>query len=260
MKRCNQKLIVAAQRHGARHAAAARLAAGWADDSASQIPTTGEKVDGAPVRRSSATGAPSSSPTASPPRSRPASRSTMSSPTRPRASRCSRRSTRRLRHRLQDGQGDLPDGTAPRSRRCRPTPTSRSRQIEAKLAAGEIDCISIEPVSSDSTTAITNKLMDQGIPVFTVGVTSRGHEFTNFTQMPAQGRRRRRPRSCSNWMKANNKRPQGLRRLRRRPDPVLGAGPHEGLPRGDHDGDPGRQVRDHGGERPQHQLRPGPDL
>src|SRR6478609_9662491 len=28
-------------------------------------------------------------------------------------------------------------------------------QIEAKLAAGEIDCISIEPVTSDSTTAIT---------------------------------------------------------------------------------------------------------
>ena len=70
-------------------------------------------------------------------------------------------------------------------------------QIEAKLAAGEIDCISIEPVSSDSTTAITNKLMDQGIPVFTAGVTSRGHEFTNFTQVPMQGRRRPRRRSCS---------------------------------------------------------------
>ena len=35
-------------------------------------------------------------------------------------------------------------------------------QIEAKLAAGEIDCISIEPTSSDSTTAITNKLMEHG--------------------------------------------------------------------------------------------------
>jgi ABC-type sugar transport system substrate-binding protein len=57
-------------------------------------------------------------------------------------------------------------------------------QIEAKLAAGAIDCISIEPVTSDSTTAIVNKLMDEGIPVFTVGVTSRGHEFTNFTQIP----------------------------------------------------------------------------
>ena len=33
-------------------------------------------------------------------------------------------------------------------------------------------------------TAIINKLMAQGIPVFTAGVTSRGHEFTNFTQIP----------------------------------------------------------------------------
>ena len=40
-------------------------------------------------------------------------------------------------------------------------------QIEAKLAAGEIDCISIEPVTSDFDDAIVNKLMDQGIPVFT---------------------------------------------------------------------------------------------
>ena len=57
-------------------------------------------------------------------------------------------------------------------------------QIEAKLAAGAIDCISIEPVTSDSTTAIVNKLMGQGIPVFTVGVSSNGHELTNFTQIP----------------------------------------------------------------------------
>ena len=57
-------------------------------------------------------------------------------------------------------------------------------QIEAKLAAGEVDCVGIEPVSSDAMTAITNKLMDQGIPVFTAGVSSNGHEFTNFTQIP----------------------------------------------------------------------------
>mgnify|MGYP001766394749 CR=1 FL=1 len=63
-------------------------------------------------------------------------------------------------------------------------PNMQVSQIEAKLAAGAIDCISIEPVTSDAMTAITNKLMDQGIPVFTAGVTSRGHEFTNFTQIP----------------------------------------------------------------------------
>jgi len=63
-------------------------------------------------------------------------------------------------------------------------PNEQVSQIEAKLAAGQIDCISIEPTTSDETTAIVNKLMAQGIPAFTAGVTSRGHEFTNFTQLP----------------------------------------------------------------------------
>lgn len=63
-------------------------------------------------------------------------------------------------------------------------PNQQVSQIEAKLAAGEIDCLSIEPVSSDAMTAITNKVMEQGIPVFTAGVSSNGHEFTNFTQIP----------------------------------------------------------------------------
>jgi ABC-type sugar transport system substrate-binding protein len=77
-------------------------------------------------------------------------------------------------------------------------------QIEAKLAAGDIDCISIEPVTSDSTTAIVNKLMDQGIPVFTAGVTSRGHEFTNFTQVPMlEGETA--GQIVLDWMKANDK-------------------------------------------------------
>jgi ribose transport system substrate-binding protein len=77
-------------------------------------------------------------------------------------------------------------------------------QIEAKLAAGEIDCMSIEPTTSDSVTAITNKLMDQGIPVFTVGVTSRGHEFTNFTQVPMlEGGNA--AQIVLDWMKANKK-------------------------------------------------------
>jgi hypothetical protein len=75
-------------------------------------------------------------------------------------------------------------------------PNQQVSQIEAKLAAGEIDCISIEPTTSDSTTAIVNKLMDQGIPVFTVGVTSRGHEFTNFTQC-LSSKAKPRARSCS---------------------------------------------------------------
>ena len=86
-------------------------------------------------------------------------------------------------------------------------PNQQVSQIEAKLAAGEIDCISIEPTTSDSTTAITNKLMSQGIPVFTVGVTSRGHEFTNFTQVP-QLEGETAGKIVLDWMKANNKDPK----------------------------------------------------
>src|SRR5215210_7332154 len=46
-------------------------------------------------------------------------------------------------------------------------PNQQVAQIEAKLAAGKVDCLSIEPATSDAMTAITNKVMDQGIPVFT---------------------------------------------------------------------------------------------
>jgi ribose transport system substrate-binding protein len=77
-------------------------------------------------------------------------------------------------------------------------------QIEAKLAAGEIDCIGIEPVDSNSLTAITNRLMDQGIPVFTSGVPSNGHEFTRFTQVPLQ-EGKYAAEAVLNWMKENNK-------------------------------------------------------
>src|ERR1700720_731128 len=75
---------------------------------------------------------------------------------------------------------------------------------KAGSAIYPMDCISIEPTTSDSTTAITNKLMSQGIPVFTVGVTSRGHEFTNFTQVP-QLEGETAGKIVLDWMKANNK-------------------------------------------------------
>lgn len=83
-------------------------------------------------------------------------------------------------------------------------PNLQVSQIEAKLAAGEIDCIGIEPVSSDSMTAITNRLMDEGIPVFTAGVTSRGHEFTNFTQIPDK-EGAYAAETVLKWLKDNNK-------------------------------------------------------
>lgn len=83
-------------------------------------------------------------------------------------------------------------------------PNQQVAQIEAKLAAGEVDCVGIEPVSSDAMTAITNKLMDQGIPVFTAGVTSNGHEFTNFTQIPIK-EGTFAAQTVLQWMKDNNK-------------------------------------------------------
>ena len=57
-------------------------------------------------------------------------------------------------------------------------------QIQALADTDQIDCLSIEPTNSDGLTQITNDLMAKGIPVFTVGVTTNGNEFTNFTQVP----------------------------------------------------------------------------
>lgn len=57
-------------------------------------------------------------------------------------------------------------------------------QIEALLNTDQIDCLAIEPPDSDAFTQITNRAMEAGIPVFTVGVTSNGNELTNFTQLP----------------------------------------------------------------------------
>ena len=57
-------------------------------------------------------------------------------------------------------------------------------QIESLHATDQIDCLSIQPADSNAFTDITNQLVADGIPVFTVGVTSNGNEFSNFTQRP----------------------------------------------------------------------------
>ncbi|MEQ8716871.1 MAG: substrate-binding domain-containing protein [Acidimicrobiales bacterium] len=59
-------------------------------------------------------------------------------------------------------------------------------QIEALLNTNQIDCLTIEPPDSNAFTDITNRAMSEGIPVFTVGVTSNGNELTNFTQIPLE--------------------------------------------------------------------------
>jgi ABC-type sugar transport system substrate-binding protein len=58
------------------------------------------------------------------------------------------------------------------------------QQIQALADTDQIDCLSIEPTNSDGLTQITNQLIAKGIPVFTVGLTTNGNEFTNFTQVP----------------------------------------------------------------------------
>jgi ribose transport system substrate-binding protein len=56
-------------------------------------------------------------------------------------------------------------------------------QIQAKLDADQVDCLSVQSTGLDTFTKITNDIMAKGIPVFTVGVQSNGNEFTNFTQI-----------------------------------------------------------------------------
>jgi ribose transport system substrate-binding protein len=56
-------------------------------------------------------------------------------------------------------------------------------QIQALWEAGLIDCLSIQTTGTDAFTNITNQIMADGIPVFTVGVQSNGNELSNFTQI-----------------------------------------------------------------------------
>ena len=77
-------------------------------------------------------------------------------------------------------------------------------QIQAQIDAGQVDCLSIEPTTSDGLTSITNATMAAGVRVFTVGVTSNGNELTNFTQVPLK-EGATAGQAVLDWMKANNK-------------------------------------------------------
>jgi ribose transport system substrate-binding protein len=59
-------------------------------------------------------------------------------------------------------------------------------QIQALLNTNQVDCLSIEPQSSTSMASLVSQVLAKGIPVFTVGLTTFGNEFTNFTQVPQQ--------------------------------------------------------------------------
>ncbi len=102
-------------------------------------------------------------------------------------------------------------------------------QIEAKLAAGEIDCISIEPVTFRFDHRHRQQADGPGHP----GLHRRRHLARPRVHQLHPGAAARRPdrrQDRARLDEGQQQGPQGLRRLRRRPDPVLGAGPHEGLP------------------------------
>jgi ABC-type sugar transport system substrate-binding protein len=77
-------------------------------------------------------------------------------------------------------------------------------QIEALVNTDQVDCLSIEPPDSNAFTAITNSTLAKGIPVFTVGVTSNGNEFTNFTQIPEK-EGKQAAEIVLKWMEDNDK-------------------------------------------------------
>ncbi len=62
-------------------------------------------------------------------------------------------------------------------------PNEQIAQIQAQWDSDQIDCLSVQPTGQDTFTKITNDIMADGIPVFTVGVQSNGNELTNFTQI-----------------------------------------------------------------------------
>lgn len=83
-------------------------------------------------------------------------------------------------------------------------PAGQIAQIEALYNTGKIDCISVEPIETNSFTKEDNKLLAAGIPVFTIGITSNDNALTNFTQVPAK-EGAQAATIVLQWMKDNNK-------------------------------------------------------
>jgi ribose transport system substrate-binding protein len=76
--------------------------------------------------------------------------------------------------------------------------------IRTKLTAGQIDCLSLAPGSATAFNSLIDQMMDEGIPVFTVGVPTAAHEFTNFTQVPSK-EGAQAAETVLDWMEANGK-------------------------------------------------------
>lgn len=55
-------------------------------------------------------------------------------------------------------------------------------QVQAKLAAGQVDCLSIQPPTDTAVNALINEVSAKGIPVFAVGEENKANSLMNFTQ------------------------------------------------------------------------------
>jgi len=55
-------------------------------------------------------------------------------------------------------------------------------QVQAKLAAGQVDCLSIQPPTDTAVNALINEVSAKGIPVFAVGEENSANSLMNFTQ------------------------------------------------------------------------------
>ena len=59
-------------------------------------------------------------------------------------------------------------------------------QIEALFNSNQVDCLSIAVNGADTFTNVTAKLMEAGVPVFTVGAPTNGNELGQYTQIPEE--------------------------------------------------------------------------
>jgi ABC-type sugar transport system substrate-binding protein len=80
------------------------------------------------------------------------------------------------------------------------------QQIQTQVSAGQVDCLDVVPTTSTGLNKLMSQLVDQGIPVFTVGVPTdlSGHDFMNYAQIPLK-EGVQAATTVVDWMNKNNK-------------------------------------------------------
>jgi ABC-type sugar transport system substrate-binding protein len=77
-------------------------------------------------------------------------------------------------------------------------------QVQAKVAAGQVDCLSIQPPTETAVNALINEVSAKGIPVFAVGEENHADALMNFTQHhETEGEVA--AETVVEWMQENNK-------------------------------------------------------